>query len=50
VIYIILYATIILSISLILKAKDREFAETLNILDWDELGKEKLLLSNDDAE
>jgi hypothetical protein len=38
--YVILITSIIMALSLMAKGEDREFAETLNFNDWDELDKE----------
>jgi NhaP-type Na+/H+ or K+/H+ antiporter len=38
--YVIVITTIVMSVSLMIKGEDREFAEKLNFRDWDELDKE----------
>ena len=44
--YIILFTSVIMAISLMVKGEDRQFAEKLNFDDWDELDKEIDTLSN----
>jgi NhaP-type Na+/H+ or K+/H+ antiporter len=43
--YIILITSVIMAVSLMVKGKDREFAEKLNFNDWDELDEEIKSLS-----
>jgi len=38
--YVILISSVIMSLSLMIKGEDREYAEMLNFKDWDELDKE----------
>mgnify|MGYP006899649274 FL=1 len=43
--YVILITSMIMALSLMVKGRDREYAEKLNFGDWDELDKEIYQLS-----